>query len=773
MVGKTLAHYEILEKIGTGGMGEIYRARDTKLKREVAIKVLPHDVAADPARLERFQREAETLAGLSHPHIVHLYSSEEADGVRFLTMELVDGKGLDHLLTPDGLPLPKLFEIGIALADALSAAHEKGITHRDIKPANVMISARGLVKVLDFGLARLAADPAPPQNGTTETPPVSREGAVLGTVPYMSPEQLRGQEVDSRSDIFSLGILLYELATGRRPFGGATYSDVGSSILRDTPPLLTKLKPDLPRTLARIVAHCLEKEPERRFQSAKDVRNELEGLRDEVRIAGATLLSGSIHGIPAPEPASVHAAVRSNSIAVLPFVNMSDEASNEYFSDGVSEELLNLLTKIPKLRVTSRSSAFSFKGQNLGISEIAKRLNVAHVLEGSVRRAGSRARITAQLVEATSDTHLWSQTYDRTLDDIFAIQDEIAADVVAQLKVTLLGAARTTRETTPEAYALFLRARHLRRLYTVEHFEKGLALLQEALALDPEYAAAWEELGSTYVNQAQLALRPIDEGFRLAREATNKALALDPEFAPAHAGLGWIAAQHDGDLATAARHFERALELEPANPDIIGCAAMLVQVLGRLDEEIAIREFRVRRDPVNPSAHSALGTACFYAGRLDEAIASFRSELMLTPNAWGTQSRLGGALLLRGDHQAALEAVEQEPSEVYRLLGLVEVHHALGHPTESDAALREVIEKYERGWACNIASALAYRGEADRAFAFLDKAVEYCDSGLPEIAVDNGFANLHADPRWLPFLHRLGKAPEQLAAIKFKVTLPE
>ena len=342
---------------------------------------------------------------------------------------------------------------------------------------------------------------------------------------------------------------------------------MGSSILRDTPPLLTRFKPELPRALARIVARCLEKDPERRFQSAKDIRNELEGLRDEVRMGGTTTTGTAVSGVSAPKPSGRPRSPRVDSIAVLPFVNMSDDASNEYFSDGISEELLNRLSKIAKLRVTSRSSAFSFKGRNLGIPEIAKRLNVAHVLEGSVRKAGNRVRITAQMVETATDTHLWSETYDRTLEDIFAIQDEVAADVVAQLKVSLLGEARKVRKIDPEAYARYLQGRQSRRQWTAESFERAIELYQQALALDPGYAAAWEELGSTYVNQAQLALRPMDEGFRLAREATNKALALDPEFAPAHAGLGWIAAQHDGDLATAARHFERALELEPANPD--------------------------------------------------------------------------------------------------------------------------------------------------------------------------------------------------------------
>jgi TolB-like protein/Tfp pilus assembly protein PilF len=463
----------------------------------------------------------------------------------------------------------------------------------------------------------------------------------------------------------------------------------------------------------------------------------------------------------------------SASIAVLPFVNMSADPDQEYFSDGISEELLNLLAKIPELRVTSRSSAFSFKGENLEIPEIAQRLNVAHILEGSVRRSGNEVRVTAQLIDARSDTHLWSESWDRTLNDIFAIQAEIAADVAAQLKITLLGAAPTVEETDAEAYALFLQARYLGRQFTADGFEQSVVLYQQALAIDPDYAAAWGGLAADYARQANSGLRPLDEGYQLAREAANRALAIDPEYAPAHAELGRSTMVYDGDLAAAARHYERALELEPTNTDILANAARLAQSLGRLDEAVALQEYAVARDPVSSIGHSGLGIAYLWAGRLDEAIASFRTALSLSPGRIFAQSGIGVALLLKGEPEAALAAIQQESSEDWRLIGLVMAHHALGQAAESDAALTELIEKYEQGWAYNIAYVLAYRGEADRAFEWLDKAVQYNDPGLHHIAQDIEFANIHDDPRWLPFLESVGHSPEQLAAIEFEVRLPK
>jgi len=463
------------------------------------------------------------------------------------------------------------------------------------------------------------------------------------------------------------------------------------------------------------------------------------------------------------------------SIAVLPFVNMSDDASNEYFSDGISEDLLNLLVKVPEFRVISRSSAFSYKGKDFKIADVGRELNVAYVLEGSVRKVGNKVRITAQLIEVDSDTHQWSETYDRTLDDIFAIQDEIATAVVAQLKVTLLGAVPVVRETDPKAYALYLQGRHLRLQMTAEgnEYAQAQALLQQALAIDPGFAEAWDELGSVYIDQANFVLRPIEEGYTLAREAINKALVIDPDYAPAHAGLGFIVMSYDNDLAAAARHFERALQLEPADTSIIRVAAYLTGALDRPDETVALAEFVVNRDPVNPAGHFLLGYSYYHTERWDEAIASFRTAQMLSPGSGGAQYLIGVALLMKGEPQAALEAIQLEDLGFFRLVGLSLAYHALGQTVESDAALAKLIEQYEQSGAFNIAYVLAYRGEADRAFEWLGKAVEYKDTGLSEITYLPFFPNIHDDPRWLPFLESIGKSPEQLAAIEFKVTLPE
>ena len=465
-------------------------------------------------------------------------------------------------------------------------------------------------------------------------------------------------------------------------------------------------------------------------------------------------------------------AVSDNSIAVLPFVNMSDEASNEYFSDGLSEELLNLLTRIPELRVVARTSSFSFKGQNLEIPEIARRLKVAHVLEGSVRKAGNRVRITAQLIKANDGYHLWSESYDRTLNDIFAIQDEIAAEVVAQLKVELLGDVPIVKKINPQAFALYLQARHLGSQHTAEAFEQSNRLYQQALAIDPNYATAWAGLARNYHLQAGIGLLPNNEGNLQARAAAQQALAIDPEHALAHAYLGRIAAMYDQDLESAARHLERALALEPANPDILNRGAALARDLSRLDEAIAMGKHSVNRDPVNPQSHSVLGKCYLWAGRLDEAIASLRTTLTLSPTFINAHYRIGVALLLKGEPEAALAEMQQE-RQAKRLEGEAIVNHALGRQTESDASLAGLIDTFTGNTAYNIAYVLAFRDEADLAFEWLDKAVQHNDNGLTQIANQPEFASIHNDPRWLPFLESIGKSPKQLAAIKFKVTLPE
>jgi TolB-like protein/Tfp pilus assembly protein PilF len=473
-------------------------------------------------------------------------------------------------------------------------------------------------------------------------------------------------------------------------------------------------------------------------------------------------------------PATALTAIPEKSIAVLPFVDMSAGKDQEYFSDGISEELLNLLAKIPQLQVTARTSSFSFKGKEVAIPEIARTLHVAHVLEGSVRKAGNSVRITAQLIKAGTDTPLWSQTYDRKLDDIFAVQDEIAADVVKQLKVTLLGAAPKARTTDPGAYALYLQAVQLGRQFTAEAFQQSDALYHKVLAIDPRYAPAWYGLARNFGNEPSQALLSNKEGYAQAREANMKALAIDPDYAPAHAQLGWTAMYDDNDLAGAAQHLKRALAVDPADLDVLNSSAALLQSLGRLDEAgLTLEEAILRRDPVNVSALFNLGLGQRMTGRFDAAIASFRTVLSLSPSNGGAHCQLGVALLLKGDAHGALAEIEQETSEIYKMIGLAMAYHALGRKADSDAALSALIAKYEKDWSYNIAYVYAYRGEADKAFAWLDKAVEYGDPGLGEIVTDNLFDKIHADPRWLPFLRKIGKAPEQLAKIEFNVTQPK
>jgi serine/threonine protein kinase len=391
--GTRLGAFEIIASLGAGGMGEVYRARDTRLGREVAIKVLPEAVAAHADRLARFEREARTVAALNHPNVVTLFAIEEASGIRFLAMELVEGQTLDRVVTPGGLPLSRVLDLAVPMADALVAAHEKGVVHRDLKPGNVMVTREGRVKVLDFGLAKLGTDDASLEATQAETvaAPISAVGQVVGTVPYMAPEQLRGEAVDARTDLFALGIMLYELTTGRRPFGGATSAEVSSAILRDVPAPIDSVRADLPRDLGRIIGRCLEKDPERRFQTAKDVRNELDLVR---RASEPSAISSS-------RASAVTAAAAQDvpSIAVLPFANRSRDQEDEYFAEGLADELLNVLAKIRGLRVAARTSSSQFKGASEDVGTIGRKLNVATLLEGSVRKAGDRVRISVQLVK--------------------------------------------------------------------------------------------------------------------------------------------------------------------------------------------------------------------------------------------------------------------------------------------------------------------------------------------------------------------------------------
>lgn len=478
---------------------------------------------------------------------------------------------------------------------------------------------------------------------------------------------------------------------------------------------------------------------------------------------------------------AIIASVGDRSIAVLPFADMSPQSDQAYFSDGVSEELLNLLATIPEVRVTSRSSAFSFKGKGLGIPEIAEQLNVVYVLDGSVRKAGEQLRISAQLIDARSDTQLWSRNFDRTLQNIFQIQDEIAEDVVEQIKGTLNIAAPEQRKTDPVAYSLFLKAREKRRLGTLDGYNEAIALYRSALDIDPDYPPAWDEMAAVYQSQALTGLRPAEEGFELGRQSALAAIRVDPSYAPAYNSLAFIAQYYEADIAIAAQNTQKALELAPSDSRIVGSAGMLLQNLGRLEEGLAAIEYAVASDPVSPGWHYTLGIAYLATGRYRDAMGSFETTLNLSPDFSLGHYMLGVALMLDGQTTRAVSEMNDEARESWRLAGLSMALFARERSQDSgadessaaDRALAELLQKYSGNMTYNIAYVYAYRGENDAAFRWLDKAHEVGDAGLGSILTEPLFKNIHNDSSWLPFLRKLGKAPDQLASIELAVVIPD
>ena len=764
IAGTRVGHYEIVAPLGAGGMGEVYRARDTRLGRDVAIKVLPATVASSTERLARFEREAKTVASLNHPNIVVLYSIEEAGATRFLTMELVEGRDLTSLLGSGGLPMAQVLEVTIALADALVAAHERGVVHRDLKPANVMITRDGRVKVLDFGLAKLSvADPASDlAQAATVMSPLSSDGQVVGTIPYMAPEQLRGEPADARTDLFALGILLYELASGQRPFSGETQVDIGHAILREQPRLLSSVRSGLPAGLDRIVGRCLEKHPRARFQTALDVANELRGLRHELQ-RGESSLSAR----PAPEKVA--------SIAVLPFVNRSGSADDEYFSDGLADELLNVLSKIKGLRVIARSSAFTFKGRQASAGEIGRALDVATLLEGSVRKAGNRVRISVQLVNVADSSHLWSETYDRTLDDIFAVQDDIARSVVKELRALLLGhdadskasgearaevaAAAVGRGQNPEAHRLFLQGRYHYTRITNADIAAGIEMLNRAVALDPGHALAWATLGQAYPWATGIGLMPPAEGMRLGREAARRALAIEPNLAEGYTALGLVQHWYEYDWSGAKASFARGLELAPGSADALQAAGMLEYCLGRHDRALELMQRSIEADPLSMIGPSYVARILHSAGRLVEAEAAVRALLARATSSTREHSMLAFVLLDQGRAEEAFAEANAESAEWARLWALSAVTWALGRTVESNEALAELERKHGDTAAFQVAQVHAIRGEVDAAFAWLERALEAHDAGIALARVSRALSPLHGDPRWPVFLRRIGLEP--------------
>ncbi len=779
-IDQTLLHYRIVNRLGAGGMGEVFVADDTKLGRQVALKVLPPEMASDEHRLERFRREARIVAALNHPNIVTLFSVEQAGDLHFLTMELVGGETLEAQTPAEGLEPARILLVARELAAALEAAHEQGIIHRDLKPANVMIGATGSAKVLDFGLAKLVSPHASRvAEGSTDLM-VTEAGRVLGTVAYMSPEQARGEALDARTDIFSLGVILYELATGRRPFAGDTTAEALGALLEREPPSPSSVNPRVPRQLDRIILKCLRKERDQRYPSARDLGADLDRLERSPwrrRLAPAAALSAlalalrlavplersprdeRIAGSPRPADSARRAAPVS--LAVLPFADLSPNKDQEYFTDGLTEELMSVLTRVEGLRVAARVSSFAFKGETPKIAEVGSRLDVSAILEGSVRKADRRIRITAQLVDVDDGFHLWSQTYERRLDDIFAVQADIARSVAAALEVALdLGDAKASASTSADAYTAYLQGRYFVTRFTEENLNRALGYFHQALALDGDYAPAWAALADLYFHLAgTFGSVPLAAGMTDARRAAERALELDEGSAAAHAVLGRVRMSFDWDWSAAEASLGRALELEPHNAAVLLDASILALTIGDVDQALALNRRAIELDPLNPLAHQRLVRPAGLAGLPDEATAALDRALALAPEQAFAHFARGALLLLQSRPEEALGEMRKEPRPAYRLFGLALAHYDLGHLLEADATLAELIERFGAEAAYQIAEVYAYRGEAELAFEWLDRAYAQRDGGLAWwLKTDPFLAGLEDDPRYLALLAKLGLA---------------
>lgn len=764
-------------------MGEVFLALDTRLDRKVAIKFLTGDLSNDPTRIRRFFQEAKAASALNHPNILTVYEIGESEGRHFIATEFIEGKTLREYFHPVGkLRLQPVLEVAVQIAEALDAAHRAGIVHRDIKPENIMVRDDGYAKVLDFGLAKLSdARPKAAGEVSADEETLSQihtmPGMIMGTARYMSPEQARGREVDSRTDIFSLGVVLYELLTRQKPFTGESGIHALLAVIEKRPPSFAECGANVPAELERITMRSLEKDPGRRYQKASEMAADLRAFLRHLEFGSEIERSSApdVNGEARTEvlgSTSVRSSDLRNTVAVLPFANMSPGEDGDYFSDGLAEELLNVLSKIRGLRVAARTSAFSFKGKQATITEIGRALNVGSVLEGSIRTAGDRVRIAVQLVNVLDGYQLWSKTYDRTMDDIFAVQDEIAGTVVEELRAMLVGedfdAAPGTavmaevaeavrgRAADPEAQRLMLLGRHFLDRTTREDSEKAVEYFKQALAIDPGFALGWAELGHANALQAGKSWAPIEEGFSNARRAIERALELEPDLAEAHAYLGRIQAAYDLDIESALSSYERALRLAPRNSVVMDGAAILKFKLGRSDEALELIRGVVEQDPLSGAVWHNLGFVCHSTGRLDEAERAFGRAVELNPLRQMSIAMLALVYLDQGRNELALQKADEEPDEFWRLWAKAIVFSSLERTADSDEQLAELLAIHSEGDAYQIAEVHAMRGEIDKAFEWLERAFAIRDPGITHANADPRFRPLQVDPRWPALLKRIG-----------------
>ncbi|MGD0791824.1 MAG: protein kinase [Terriglobales bacterium] len=784
LTGLELGHYRIVEKIGAGGMGEVYRARDQHLDRDVAIKVLPPGTLIDEHARKRFRNEAFSLSKLNHPNIATIHDFDTQQGVDFLVMEYIPGITLSENLAAGPLPEKEVLRLGVQLAEGLSAAHEQGVVHRDLKPGNLRVTSDGRLKILDFGLAKLWR----PVTDSAATESLSETQAMAGTLPYMAPEQLLGEDVDARTDIHAAGSVLYEMATGQRPFADVERSQLIGAILRRPPLPPAALNPRLSPELERIIGKCLEKEAESRYQSAKELAVDLRRLltpstvtrpisRRRFSVGKAILVAAACSGallltlVLGLNPGGIrdklfggtaHASIRS--LAVLPLANLSGDPEQEYFADGMTEALITDLSKIRALKVISRTSVMQFKGVKKPLPEIAQALGVDGILEGSVQRSGGRVRITAQLIRAVTDTHLWAESYERDTRDVLTLQSEVAQAIAREIKVAVspeetrtLGGASPVN---PDAYEAYLKGQshwyHLSR----EHLDAALGYFELALQKDPNYARAYVGVANVWLMRGDAGSMPPSEAIPRAKAAVSEALTLDDTLSEAHIALANIVGPYDHDWSAAEREFRRGIELNPNSADGHFMYADFLISMRRTQEWNTEVQRALELDPFNPFFPCFYGWHLVYVHRYDEAISQFHKVLATEPDFSSAHMGLWGALYKTGRHKEALA----EARKFFAVLRDHEVEDALtrgyaaGGYTQAMHLAAEVLAARSTRThvpGVRIARLYAHAGEKDQVMKWLDKAYEQGETPLVHLNVAWDWDDLRDDSRFQDLLRRM------------------
>jgi serine/threonine protein kinase/tetratricopeptide (TPR) repeat protein len=772
MIDQTISHYRILEKLGAGGMGVVYKAEDLRLHRFVALKFLP-DVAQDALALERFRREARAASALNHPSICTIYDIGEQDGRPFIAMEFIDGETLRSHIQGKALPLEEILRLGTQIADALDAAHTEGIIHRDIKPANVFVTRRGQAKVLDFGLAKLVPKgiALPNANLAGEFPDSpSILGIISGTPSYMSPEQVRGDNLDQRTDIFSLGLLLYEMATGRQAFSGNTGGVIIEAVLTRSPVPARTLNPDIPPPLEEVISKAVHKDRDQRYQQAADIRADLQRLErgpDSVRTESliiATRERNSTTTSAVPRSERVPKVI--DSLAVLPFENASRDPEHEYLSDGIAGSLINILATVPKLRVMAQSTVLRYKGRGIDPQTLGRELNVRAILTGRIMQSGESLRIGTELVDVATGSQLWGAQYNRKLGDIFAIQDEISDEISGKLRLKLTRADKkrlTKRQTDdPEAYRLYLKGRHHWNRWTEDGFYRAIEYFQQAVEKDPTYALAHTGIADSYVLLGWNSYLPPKDAFPKGKIAAMKALRLDPQLGEAHTPLAAVLWLYDWHWQEAQTEFTRSLALNPTYPTANHWYAEYMMTMGHHEEAIARMKESQELDPLSLIISVAIGWAHYMAGRYVDAVEQLRRTVELEPHYPVTYWILGLLLRKLGRYEEAItegeKGVKLSGGSPLMKAALAHTLGAAGNRNQAIEILDELTKLTEQKYVSPyfFAGIHVGLGEIDRAIEYLEKSYEDHSHWLIYLHIDPSMDALRSNSRFQDLLRRVG-----------------